>query len=327
MSDKRSFVKLLLLWRKMSKIAHHPVLVAEIIKLLETSKLGIFVDCTVGAGGHAEAILSAHPEIKMYVAIDQDPTALTLAKERLRKWEGRVMFQKGNFASLETILNQVGISEVDGILIDLGVSSMQLDQAERGFSFQKDGPLDMRMDPTNPLSAALVVNTFSQRELEIIFRDLGEEKYWRPAARAIIQARQLEEIATTAQLVKILQPVIKVKPGKGIHPCTLIFQALRIYVNRELEVIEQVIPQAIRKLAKGGRLGVISFHSLEDRIVKNLFRHAASDKWETQGLAGLFRDKIPEIKLLNRKPICGSPEEIQFNPRSRSAKLRFIEKL
>jgi 16S rRNA (cytosine1402-N4)-methyltransferase len=311
--------------KKPAKV-HLPVLLNEVIHYFESNQIRFFVDGTIGAGGHAAALLEAHPEIERFIAIDQDPLALEIAAETLKPWKEKVTFVSGNFENLDLYLDRLGIAKIDGMLLDLGVSSMQLDISEKGFSFLRDGPLDMRMDPTNPVTAAIIVNTYPQKELERIFRDYGEEKQWRGAARRIIQARNEHPILTTHQLVEVLRPVLRMKPGKWINPCTLIFQGLRISVNRELEVIEKGIPKAIHRLNEGGRLGVISFHSLEDRIVKNLFRDAASDKWETQGLAGLFRDKEPEVILLTRKPAVGTPAEIASNARSRSAKLRFIEK-
>jgi len=305
---------------------HQPVLLNEVIHYFEPCKLRLLVDGTTGAGGHAAALLQAHPEIERFIAIDQDPLALKIAAEVLSPWKDKITFIPGNFENLDQYLDQLGISKIDGMLLDLGVSSMQLDISEKGFSFLRDGPLDMRMDPENPITAAIIVNTYSQKELERIFREYGEEKQWKSAARRILQARNEGPILTTHQLVEVLRPVLRVKPGKWINPCTLIFQALRISVNRELEVIEKGVPKAIQRLNSGGRLGVISFHSLEDRIVKNLFRDAASDKWETQGLAGLFRDKEPEVILLTRKPAIGTSSEVASNARSRSAKLRFIEK-
>ncbi|CCB86913.1 ribosomal RNA smaLL subunit methyltransferase H [Parachlamydia acanthamoebae UV-7] len=310
----------------MSKV-HQSVLMKEVIESFSSCSLRIFIDGTAGAGGHSAALLAAHPEIERLIAIDQDPLALTVAAENLAPWSEKVTFVSGNFENLEKFLDQLEISTVDGILLDLGVSSMQLDIAEKGFSFSKEGPLDMRMDPRNPLTAAIVVNTWPQKELERIFRDYGEERHWRAAARAIVQARAEKQILTTQQLVEVLRPVLRFNPAKRIHPCTLVFQALRICVNKELDVVERVIPAAIRRLKKGGRLGIISFHSLEDGIVKNLFRHAASDKWDTRGLAGLFRDKDPEVRLLTRKPLVANDEEVAANPRSRSAKLRVLEKL
>lgn len=305
---------------------HISVLLPEVLAAFKDLRMRVFVDATLGAGGHSAAILEAHPELEMLVGIDQDPTALEIARKRLSPWNDKTILISGNFEDIATDLAARGISTVDGILMDLGVSSMQLDLAEKGFSFMRNGPLDMRMDPEGSLTAADVINTYSERDLGAIFRDYGEEKQWRTAARAIVAARSQKPILTTHELVAVLKPVFFWKK-KGINPLTLIFQALRIYVNHELDVLQKVIPEAIELLVKGGRLGVISFHSLEDRIVKNGFNFAASDKYDTSGIAGVFLDKTPVVKVITKKPIAPSLEEIDINPRSRSAKLRVIEKL
>lgn len=310
-----------------SSYPHVSVLLSEVIDGFNGSKIRIFVDGTLGAGGHAEAILRAHPEIECYIGIDQDPSALALAASRLEPWKNKLILKHGNFVDFDIFLKEMGVKQVDGFLVDLGVSSMQLDQAERGFSFSKEGPLDMRMNPNADLSAADIVNNWSESDLGRVFRDYGEEKKWRIAARTIVTERKKKAINTTTDLVQILKPVFNWNPKKGINPLTLIFQGLRICVNRELEVLEGFIEKAIKVLMPLGRLGVISFHSLEDRIVKNMFRFAASDKYDTSGIGGIFRDKKPEVKPLTRKPIIPTEEEIAFNPRSRSAKLRFVEKL
>lgn len=305
---------------------HLPVLKEEVIQAFASLSLPIFVDGTLGAGGHAETILQTHPEITAFIGIDQDPSALDIARNRLNLWQGKVTLVHNNFSELKNILAKQGISQVQGILLDLGVSSMQLDQGEKGFSFMRDGPLDMRMDPTNELTAEEIVNTWSEKELGRIFRDYGEEKRWRAASQLLVEKRRGKPIKTTFELVETLRPAFFWNK-KGMHPLTLIFQALRIAVNRELEVIEKVIPEAIELLAKGGRMGVITFHSLEDRIVKNAFRFGASDKFDTSGIAGVFLDKEPTLTLVTRKPIVATDEEIGRNPRSRSAKLRVVEKL
>ncbi len=309
-------------------VPHRSVLLTEVVDAFEPVRLSVFVDGTLGAGGHAEALLQRHPEIDLYLGIDQDPQALALASKRLEPWKDKVCFRQGNFSQFDQFLKELGIVQIQGLLVDLGVSSMQLDQAERGFSFSREGPLDMRMNPHAPLTAADVVNTWSEQELGRVFRDYGEEKKWRLAARAIVQARVEKPFVTTTDLAQLLKPLFAWNPKKGINPLTLIFQALRICVNGELAVLEQLMPKALECLEPGGRVAVISFHSLEDRIVKNQLRLAASDKWETSGLgSGLFRDKDPTVALITKKPICPSEEEIKDNPRSRSAKLRVAEKL
>lgn len=312
----------------MQSYPHSSVLLAEVIHAFEGIHLKGFVDGTLGAGGHAQALLEKHSEIEYYLGIDQDPSALNIAKERLQSWSGKTIFKHGNFDQFDLFLKELNLSPPQGILVDLGVSSMQLDRAERGFSFMQEGPLDMRMNPQGELTAADIVNHWSEKELGRIFRDYGEEKYWRIAAHTIVEARKNCPFATTHDLKKALISILGPKYAKkSIHPLTLVFQALRIAVNRELEALEQFLPKAISSLASGGRLAVISFHSLEDRAVKNEIRMAASDKWETTGLGGLFRDKDPIVKIITKKPIEAGDDEIKVNPRSRSAKLRVAEKL
>lgn len=303
-------------------MSHQSVLLQEVLKVFESS-LQTFVDCTLGAGGHAYALLKAHPEIKRFIGFDQDPDAQKIASEKLEPWKEKITIVASNFKDLDKYVKE----PVDGILMDLGISSMQLDMPEKGFSFMREGPLDMRMDPTGPLTAQEIVNTFSEQELGRIFRDYGEEKQWRLASRAIVQARQKKPLQTTKSLADILYPVLLPKSKKGIHPATLIFQGLRIFVNQELEVLSATLPQAVKRLKKGGRLAVISFHSLEDRIVKNYFRYEAEDKENTSGIGGMFLDKKPGVRLITRQPIEPTDEEILKNPRSRSAKLRVVERL
>lgn len=311
----------------MEILPHRSVLLNEVVEAFRSTPIHVFVDGTLGIGGHAQAILESHPEIELYLGIDQDPSALALAKERLKPWQSKLQFRQGNFSQFDQILNEFNLNRLDGILVDLGVSSMQLDQAERGFSFSREGPLDMRMDPQAPLTAAILVNTWSEQDLGRLFRDYGEEKRWRAAAHTIVEARKLKPFSTTTELANVLKPVLPYNPKKGINPLTLVFQALRIAVNRELDVLEIFLPKALEALSPKGRLAVISFHSLEDRIVKTGMRLAADDKWETVGIGGMFRDKDPTVALITKKPIIASQEEIDSNPRSRSAKMRVVEKL
>lgn len=303
---------------------HESVLKNEVIALFSNRPIRTFVDGTLGAGGHAFAMLSAHPEIETFIGVDQDPDALAIAKERLAPWKNKCQFIKANFASLPQAALPYCNTPVDGILLDIGVSSMQLDRAEKGFSFMRDGPLDMRMDPENPITAEIIVNSWSESELGKIFREYGEEKQWRRAARAIVTARTLAPITTTLELGKVLLPVLHYDKKKRINPLTCIFQALRICVNQELAVLEQALPKMVDWLAPEGILALITFHSLEDRIVKHLFRHYASDKENTSGIGGLFLDKEPTVDLLTKKAIGPTIEEIEHNPRSRSAKLRGV---
>lgn len=305
---------------------HQPVLLKEVLHAFADNALHIFVDCTLGAGGHAAALLEMHSEIELYIGIDQDPSAIEIAKTRLKKWKDKTQFVSGNFQTLFELISTLGLKNVDGILMDIGVSSMQIDQAEKGFSFTRNGPLDMRMNPNAALTAEEIVNAWSEKELGRIFKEYGEEKQWRRAAQTIVTERQKKKITTTFELNEILRPIFPWKK-KGINPLTLIYQALRIAVNNELEALENAIPQAISLLSTGSRLGIITFHSLEDRIVKNAFRYAASDKMDTSGVGGLFLDKEPTLKLITKKPLIASDDEQTINPRSRSAKLRVVEKL
>lgn len=301
---------------------HTSVLLSTCLDFFRATTLHTFADCTLGAGGHAEAFLKNHPEIQLFLGIDQDQQALKIAKNRLIEWEEKSRFIQGNFLKLDTYFNDLHISNVDGILFDLGVSSMQLDQGERGFSFMKNGPLDMRMDTSSLLTAEDVVNQWSEKELGRIFKEYGEESRWRAAAKAIVQARLKGKMSTTDDLVKVLAPILGSYSKRGLHPMTLVFQALRICVNKELEVLPLALSKAISLLSPKGRLAVISFHSLEDRIVKQLFRYEASN-YEND----IWINKEPRVRILTKKPISPSFDEIKNNPRARSAKLRVVEKI
>lgn len=305
---------------------HTSVLLSEVLALFRDQSLRTFVDGTVGAGGHSLALLELHPELEQLVGIDQDPTALELAAGRLKEYDERVQLVRSNFSFLSEQLQNLELQSVDGILLDLGVSSMHLDRPERGFSFRQDGPLDMRMDPGAVLTAEDIVNSWSEKDLGRIFREYGEEPRWRAAARLLGKARSEKSLTRTGELVELLYPLLSYGHKKKIHPLTRVFQALRIAVNGELEVLEQVLPAAVDLLSPGGILAVISFHSLEDRMVKRFFQQAASDKEDTRGLAGLFIDKEPSVDLLTRKPLVASVEEQACNPRARSARLRAARK-
>jgi len=304
------------------KAPHIPVLLSEILQQFEGKKLRTFLDGTLGAAGHAAAILQAHPEIEKYIGCDRDQNALHIAEKTLEPWQKKVELVHSNFSEIQQILKDKKVPCVDGILLDLGVSSMQLDQGERGFSFSKEADLDMRMDQTQSLTAAEIVNQFPEKDLQQIFRDLGEEPYWKKIASAIVRARTEKTIQTTKELAEIIQRVSRGK--KGLHPATLVFQALRIYVNKELESLEKGIENAIEALSPDGRLAVISFHSLEDRIVKNTFKAFSGRKMY---IDQVHSQKTATLKVLTKKPITPSNAEIKKNPRSRSAKLRVAEKL
>lgn len=286
---------------------HIPVLLDEVLSAFEGMKIGVFFDGTLGAGGHASAILEAHPEIDRYLGCDQDPTALELAKARLEPWGEKVELIRGQYADLGRLLEEKKCPSIDGFLIDVGVSSMQFDEVERGFSFRGDAPLDMRMNPDARLTAEEVINRFSEKELARIFFEYGEERRSRQVAKAVVEARRKKKIRTTKELVEIVMPVAT--KGK-LHPATLVFQALRIVVNDELGQLERGLQAAMEKVKSGGRIAVISFHSLEDRIVKNALR-SDREGW----------------KVVTKKPIGPTEVEIKKNPRSRSAKLRVAEKL
>jgi 16S rRNA (cytosine1402-N4)-methyltransferase len=290
---------------------HEPILVEAFLSFFQNRRIKTFVDGTIGAGGHAVALLQAHPEIEHFYGVDQDPLALELAAATLQPFDEKVHLMQGNFRNIDQL---VPIRGIEGIFLDIGVSSMQFDRAEKGFSFSKEGPLDMRMDPSQTLDAATVINTFSEKQLGEIFLKFGEERKWRSAAKAVVEVRKKKRIKTTTDLTEALKHVLtwSGRKGKKIHPMTLIFQALRIYVNDELGALEHVLPRAIELLAPGGRLGVITFHSLEDRIVKYAFRQAAMEQ---------------RVTLLTKKPLIATIEESRRNPRSRSAKMRFIEKI
>ncbi len=290
---------------------HEPVLLKEVEQLFAPLEMKVFFDGTIGAGGHAERILEKHGEIELYIGCDVDPKALDIAEKRLAPWRKKVHLVQGNFAEVESFLAKDKVHSIEGALLDLGVSSMQLDTPERGFSFQRSGRLDMRMNPKINVTAEEIVNSYSEKELARIFRDFGEEPQWRKAVRAIIETRRKKPIHTTQELSLLLEKVVK-RRGK-IHPATRIFQALRIEVNQELDLLRVGLENITKHLSVHGRLGVISFHSLEDRIVKHSFRAMAKKE------NGAF-------DLVWKKPLPPSREEMRKNPRSRSAKFRAIER-
>lgn len=280
----------------------------EILEVFKDLKLHMFFEGTLGLGGHAEAILETHPEIQYYLASDQDETALSLAQERLKPYDKQIHFVHQNFFDALDETDKT----FDGFLFDLGVSSMQLDTPERGFSFQKDGPLDMRMDQSQKTSAYEIVNYASLSELKFIFDTLGEEPKATVAAELILNARKRKKIKTTLELVEVLKPMRAGKIRGKLHPATLVFQGLRLAVNQELSVLEKTLSLAFDKLKVGGRLAVITFHSLEDRIVKNMFRD---------------KEKGACFKNVFKKPKAPTLAEMKYNPRSSCAKLRVLERI
>jgi len=301
---------------------HIPVLYQDIIHALQPRSGGSYVDCTLGAGGHAQGILEASQPDGKLLGLDLDPQAIAIAEKRLASFGERVRIERASYVELSRVLESIGWKGVNGIVFDLGVSSMQFDTPERGFSFQQDAPLDMRFSPDSPLSAAELVNQMSEAELaEIIFR-YGEDRNARRIARAIVRARPLE---TTKQLAAVVA-------GTGgardhLHPATRTFQALRIAVNEELKSIEAALPQAVQALNKGGRLAVISFHSLEDRIVKDFINQESTDCLCPPRQPQCTCGHKASLKKITRKPIVPAETEITENPRARSAKLRIAEKI
>jgi 16S rRNA (cytosine1402-N4)-methyltransferase len=304
---------------------HQPVQVAEALDFLAPERGGVFVDATIGLGGHAQAILERGGARVELVGIDRDPEALELAAKRLEPWKERVRLVLAPFDELASRLDALGVGQVAGIFADLGVSSLQLDRAARGFSFRHDGPLDMRMGEGATMSARDVVNNYSEVDLEQVLREYGEERRARRVARAIVRVRSAEPIETTAQLQRVVHGAIGPRSGGrhgmgGIDSATRTFQALRIEVNQELRGLEAMLDQAIGRLESDGRLVVISYHSLEDRIVKETFRQTAIG--EVDPVTGRRRSETRLIELLTKKPIRPTTQEVAANPRSRSARLR-----
>ncbi|WP_027963098.1 16S rRNA (cytosine(1402)-N(4))-methyltransferase RsmH [Halalkalibacillus halophilus] len=307
---------------------HYSVLNEEVIKGLNIKENGTYVDCTLGGGGHAKNVVKQLNDQGRLIAFDQDQTAIEYAKEVLKEYENRVIFVHNNFVELENELNRLQIDGVDGIVFDLGVSSPQLDEGERGFSFHQDAPLDMRMDQTAEVSAFHVVNEWAYEDLVRIFFRYGEEKFSKQVARGIEKKREEKPIQTTFELVDIIKEAIPAfARRKGGHPAKRIFQAIRIAVNDELTVFEKALQQSARELNVGGRLAVITFHSLEDRICKQSMK-----KWSTPPEVPkeipLMPDEVqPPFKMITKKPLIASEAELDENRRSRSAKLRVVEKV
>lgn len=302
---------------------HTPVLYQEIIHALRPQSNGLYVDGTVGAGGHARGILEASSPTGKLLAMDLDPGALALAEAHLAAYQGRFTLVQASYTSLPHQLNLLGWQAVDGILVDLGLSSMQVDTPERGFSFMQDGPLDMRFDPRSPVTAASLVNELDERELADILFQYGEERRSRQIARAIVKARPLH---TTLQLAEVIARSSR-SGHQAIHPATRTFQALRIAVNGELDAVSKFLPQAVAALKPGGRVAVIAFHSLEDRLVKQFFRTESRDCICPPKQPVCTCGHKAVITEVTRQPIQAQPEEINQNPRSRSARLRVAQKI
>ncbi|RLD01805.1 MAG: 16S rRNA (cytosine(1402)-N(4))-methyltransferase [Chloroflexi bacterium] len=302
---------------------HIPVLYQAVIDLLKPVPGGLYVDGTLGAGGHSRGLLIDSSPDGQVAGFDRDPRALELAKNNLAEFGERVIFIKDSYRNFQSYLNNLNWHSVDGILLDLGISSMQLDTPERGFSFREDGPLDMRFDPDQPLTAADLVNELSREELADIIYTYGEEKLSRKIADAIIANRPLVRTKDLAQIVK----EVARNPKSKIHPATRTFQALRIAVNQELDALEVFLPKALESLNTGGRLAIIAFHSLEDRIVKQFFRMESKDCICPPHLPICVCGHKARLRELTRRPIRPEESEIDRNPRARSAKLRVAEKI
>lgn len=307
--------------------AHEPVLLHESLEALALKPGGTYVDCTLGGAGHSLAILSTEPSIKL-VGIDQDPAALERAGHRLQHYRDRVTLVHGNFRDITRLLAGIGISQADGILLDIGVSSPQLNEGERGFSYHHDAPLDMRMNPEGAVSAQDLVNGLSQKELTRIISEYGEERWAARIAQFIVNYREQEPIRTTGQLVGIIKSAIPVGARQGgPHPARRTFQALRIAVNDELGALQSALEQSVPLLRQGGRIVVITFHSLEDRIVKEFFQSCLGRCICPPGLPVCACGQQATLKLVNNKPIVPSAAELAKNPRACSAKLRAAERL
>jgi 16S rRNA (cytosine1402-N4)-methyltransferase len=340
------------------RYSHEPVLLKEVLEWLRPERGGIFVDCTLGLGGHAEALLAAAPQTTV-IGLDQDAKALALAQQRLERFAERFQAVHTNFKNLSAVLKDLGIAQVQGVLADIGVSSLQFDNPQRGFSFAADAPLDMRMDETLGETAADLANHLSEAELADLIFEYGEERGARKIARGIVKERQRQPITTTKQLADIAIRALHIQGRWRIHPATRTFQAFRIAVNDELNVLEKFIPQAVAALASGGRLAVISFHSLEDRIVKRAFQRESGqclcegknrvsrpESYKRLRTAQKFKQPVEDLHLkisdavicdacgarlrthpLTRKPVRPDDPEIARNFRSRSALLRVCERI
>lgn len=306
---------------------HVPVLKDEVIDSLAIRPDGVYVDATLGGAGHS-AEIAARLDSGRLIGFDQDAAAIAASQARLAPFGGRVTFINQNFKMIKSVLAELGISGIDGALMDLGVSSYQLDEGERGFSYQTDAPLDMRMDRRNSFSAYEVVNQYSAEQLETIIFQYGEDRWARRIAEFIVAEREKEPIRTTGQLVEVIKKAVPKGARKdGPHPAKRTFQAIRIEVNGELAILEQAVEDFADCLKPGGRLAVITFHSLEDRIVKNVFARLAAGCICPKEFPVCVCGKKPQGRLVSRKPIMAGKKELEENPRARSAKLRVFEKI
>lgn len=304
---------------------HVPVLLKEMVEWFGCVRGGTFVDCTVGLGGHAAAILERVAPSGRLIAIDADEEALGKAREALSAWKERVTYVRDNFRNLRKILESFGVEDVDGVFFDLGMSSAQLQSPSRGFALYKTGPLDMRFDGRQRFTAADIVNRYPEAEIMRIISEFGEERFTRRIASAVVRRREKSEITSTTELAELIEGVVGRRRGR-IHPATKTFQSLRIAVNGELESLRDALPEAISALRPGGRLVVISYHSLEDRIVKQTFREFEKGCVCPPSFPVCTCGRVSEVKVLTRKPIRPSQAEIEKNRRSRSGRMRVCER-
>lgn len=305
---------------------HISVLLQETLEGLDIKEDGIYVDCTLGGAGHSSEILKRLSNKGRLIGIDQDTDALNASKKRLEKYNN-VTFVHDNFCNIKNILNDLGIEKVDGILMDLGVSSYQLDTAERGFSYMKDAPLDMRMNRDSNFSAYDIINSYSEKDLIRIIKDYGEERFAKRIVSNIIKSREKDPIKTTHELVEIIRKSIPAKYSKDGHPAKKTFQAIRIEVNNELKILQNTIEDSMSFLKVDGRLAIITFHSLEDRIVKSTYKKMENPCTCPSDFPICICGKKPILKIVNNKPIIATEEELENNSRSRSAKLRVARKI
>lgn len=309
----------------MEEVYHIPVLYRETIDNIVLNRDGVYMDCTLGGGGHSQGILEALSEKGKLIAIDQDEQAIAFASKRLEKYENKIKIFKNNFSNMDIVAYMAGVDKFDGIIMDIGVSSTQLDEAERGFSYRFDAPLDMRMDKNQKISAYNVVNEYSETQLLKIIYEYGEERFAKKIVKNIIESRKIKPVETTLELVEL----IKKATGYGgkKHPAKKTFQAIRIEVNRELEVLTEAIDKGLKLLKKGGRLGIITFHSLEDRIVKQKFKEIEKSCICPPQIPVCICGKISEAKVITKKPIIAAENELDENNRAHSAKLRILERM
>ena len=309
------------------EFSHQSVLLKESIDALQIRPDGIYVDGTLGGGGHSLEICRRLSAKGRLIGIDQDADALQAASDRLAEYSDRVTIVRSNFCDMKKVLREINLTFIDGVILDLGVSSYQLDTAGRGFTYREDAPLDMRMDQRQPQTARDIVNGYSEMELYRVIRDYGEEKFAKRIAAGIVRERQKKQLETTGELIQVIKAAVPAKAREGGgHPAKRTFQAIRIELNRELDVLQDSLEEMIDLLNDGGRIAVITFHSLEDRIVKNIFRTCENPCTCPPGFPVCVCGKKSKGTVITKKPILPGQEELERNPRSKSAKLRIFEK-